>query len=49
MSNNNKAIEMLKNAEEIISKHTEAYTPNELMSLATALRYLMAYVENEGK
>lgn len=46
MKEKNKAIEMLKNAEEIISKHTEAYTPNELMSLAITLRFLMAYIEN---
>lgn len=48
MSNKSKAIETLKNAEEIISKHTEAYTPSELMSLATILRFLMTYIENMG-
>lgn len=43
------AIKKLKSAEEIVSKHIDAFTPAELMSLATTLRYLMAYVENEGK
>lgn len=49
MRGKNKAIEMLKDTEEIISNHVEAFTPSELMSLATALRYLMAYIENNGQ
>ena len=49
MKEKNKAIEMLRGAEEIISNHVEAFTSSELMSLATTLRYLMAYVENKSK
>jgi hypothetical protein len=43
------AIKKLKSAEEIVSKHIDAFAPAELMSLATTLRYLMAYVENNGQ
>lgn len=49
MKEKNKAIEMLKGAEEIISNHVEAFTSSELMSLATTFRHLMAYVENNGQ
>ncbi len=49
MESKDKAIEKLKAAEEIVSKHIEAFAPAELMSLATTLRYLMAYVENNGQ
>lgn len=49
MTNEEQAIGYLKEAEDIISKHVDVFSPFEAMRLALGLRYLLAYIDNEAE
>ena len=45
MSNKTEAIERLRIAEKIVSRHSTVFTPQEAIQLAMAMRFLLAYIE----
>ena len=46
MDGNIKEVELLHEAEDIISKHVDVLSPFEAMRLAMILRHLLSYVED---
>lgn len=49
MNKKDKAIEELKNLHKILTIHGDAFSTPDAFEIATALRYLLAYIENDGK
>lgn len=49
MANNKQALNYLKEAEEIISEHADAFSPFEALRLGLGLKYLLAYIENTAE
>ena len=47
MNSNEKAISSVKTIEQIVSRYADVFRDTESIKLATSLRYLLAYVEND--
>ena len=49
MKDKEKALDKLKTIEQIISDHSEAFTPEEAYEIGRSLRFLLAYIDNENE
>lgn len=47
MSDKDTAMHKLKTMEKILSDHADDFTVHECLVIGTALRYLLAYIDNE--